>query len=424
MSQTEPIQDEGAEKTAAAAAPSEAPAANEAEVGKGEATAAEPAAAPEPEPDPEPEPVKVTRQRQWVTLRGTSMDARVGAGLLADMAHDIRSIVGRPKACAIAFEKDAPAECVETLRRGLTDQGFFVHLIDLKAEDEPTVEDAVAFMGSLAEAGITSDDLVVAVGNHAALSVAAFVCPVWCAGVPLVEVPLTLRAAVLSGATPRALSVDGHPAMAGSDAQTRLCICDLDLVCAADNPADDVLLARALMASTAMCDCEKAVSRLWDRVDDIVSGDPNVLVEQLAETIKSRGKVVASSSLAIRQSIGYGQVVFSAARGLLPAEVPNSVILADALRFSARLSVAMEDLDIDDMFTQDELLENLGLGSFEAAIDADALVDAVRAECFARSNRMMLPLPRALGRVRLAAVDDDLLREHAAAWCAAHAPQA
>ncbi len=422
MSQTEPIQDEGAEKTAAASAPSEALTANEADVSGAEAAAAEPAAA--PEPDPEPEPIKVTRQRQWVTLRGTSMDTRVGAGLLADMAHDIRSIVGRPKACAIAFEKDAPADCVETLRRGLTDQGFFVHLIDLKAEDEPTVEDAVALMGSLVEAGITSDDLVVAVGDHAALSVAAFVCPVWCAGVPLVEVPLTLRAAILSGATPRALSVAGHPALAGSDAQTRLCICDLDLVCAADNPADDVLLARALMAATAMCDCEKAVSRLWDRVEDIVSGDPNVLVEQLAETIKSRGKVVASSSLAIRQSIGYGQVVFSAARGLLPAEVPDSVILADALRFSARLSVAMEDLDIDDMFTQDELLENLGLGSFEAAIDADALVDAVRAECFARSNRMMLPLPRALGRVRLAAVDDDLLREHAAAWCAAHAPQA
>ena len=413
--------------------------ANEAQVDEVEEKSAEPAAdaaevtapkavEPEPEPEavePEPEAPKVTRQRQWVTLRGTSMDARVGAGLLADMAHDIRSVVGRPKACALAFEPATPKDLIENLRRGLTDQGFFVHKLELEGGQEArSVEGAAKLMGKLADVGITSDDLVVAVGDVDALSVAAFVCPTWCAGVPLVQVPLTLTAAVVAGATPRALNVCGHEAMVGLDSQTRFEICDLDVLLREDNAADDVLLAYALMVATAMSDCEKAVSKLWDRADDIVAGDANALAEQLSETIKSRGKVVASSSLAIRQSIAYGQVFAAALRGLVGDDVPASAIMAESLRFSARLSVGLEDLSVDDMFTQDELLEKLGLGYVEAKVDAAQLIDAVKAECFKRTNRLMLPLPRALGRVRLAAVDDDLLREHVGAWCEVHAPQA
>ncbi len=391
-----------------------------------EPQAAEPAK-PEvaPGPAPEPEAPKVTRQRQWVTLRGTSMDARVGAGLLVDMAHDIRSVVGKPKACALAHEPAAPAEMVETLRRGLTDQGFLVHKIELEAgEKARSVEAAAKVQAALAEVDITADDLVVAVGDVDSLSVMAFVCPTWCAGVPLVEVPLSLTAAVVAGATPRALSVAGHEAMVGLDAQTRFEICDLDVLCRDANPAEDALLAYAFMVATAMSDCEKAVSKLWDRADDIVSGDANALAEQLSETIKSRGKVVASSSLAIRQSIAYGQVFASALRGLVPADVPASAILAESLRFSARLSVGLEDLSVDDMFTQDELLDKFGLGYVEAQVNAAELIDAIKAECFKRTNRLMLPLPRALGRVRLAAVDDELLREHVGAWCEVHAPQA
>ena len=33
----------------------------------------------------------------------------------------------------------------------------------------------------------------------------------------------------------------------------------------------------------------------------------------------------------------------------------------------------------------------------------------------------LVDMPKALGRVRLSAVEDDLLSEHAGAWCAAHA---
>ena len=94
-------------------------------------------------------------------------------------------------------------------------------------------------------------------------------------------------------------------------------------------------------------------------------------------------------------------------------------MLADALRFCARLAVASGELSIDDMFTQDELLERLELGSVDCLVDADALYDALRAERFLRTNRFMVEVPRALGRVRLTNVEEATLREHVGAWCAA-----
>ena len=52
--------------------------------------------------------------------------------------------------------------------------------------------------------------------------------------------------------------------------------------------------------------------------------------------------------------------------------VPASTLLADGMRFSARLAVALEQLSVDDMFTQDELLERLRKVGEVLGLDKDA----------------------------------------------------
>lgn len=367
----------------------------------------------------QPEPVvEVPTKRQWVTLRGSSMDLRVGAGIVDGIAHDISSAIGRPRACALAVEPGAPADLVETLRRGLTDQGFQVHVFDLPAGEEAHAFSSIekVFAG-LAEAGITSDDLVVAVGHEGSLSLAGASCAHWCGQVMIAEVPLDLASAITSAVTPRGLDVAGRQRMVVLDGTARFEICDLDVLLA-NSTEEDVLFARAMMVAAAMADSDKAVGALWDAADEVAAGDKCALVSALTECIRSRGKVVSSSSVAIRQSAEYGQTLRRALRAVLGVGEPESALLADAMRFAARLSVAGEDLSIDDMFTQDELLERLGLGTVKAAVDADELVAAIQKERFARTNRFMLALPRALGRVRLTAVETETLTEHVRAWCA------
>lgn len=376
--------------------------------------AAEAAAiATEPEPDPE-----LPRRRQWVTLRGTSMDLRVGAGLIRDCASDMASAVGRPRTAVLAATASAPADAVETLRRALTDKGFLVKPVELPSGEAARCFSAMGDLyAALAQTGATADDLVVGVGDGDALSLAAAACAHWCGQTMFAAVPLDLASAVVSAVCPRPLDVPGAQRLVAHDGSTRFEICDLDLVLPLSS-AENRLLARAHMVAAAMTDSEKTFGTLWDASEAIAVDDPVALVDAVTDCVRSKGKVASSTSVAIRQSVEYGQTIARALRSVVPAEVPESSLLAESLRFSARLAVAREELSIDDMFAQDELLERLGLGTVTCAVDPDALLEAIKRERFSRSNRFVINLPRALGRVRLAAVDTDMLSEHVAAWCA------
>lgn len=360
--------------------------------------------------------VKASRVRQWVTLRGSSMDARVGKGLLSSAAHDLRCAVGRPHGCALLHEAATPAGALEDLRRDLLTEGFSVTVLELP--DGPCDLEAVARVDALlADAGVTSDDFVVAVGGERALSLSSFACSSWCGGVSLAVVPLDLVSAIRGGVTPRPLDLPGLPRMVFQDGSARFELVDVSLT-GLDVASEDALHAFALMVASAMGDSDKAFGRLWDAADELASGDEDALVAQLGDTLRSRGRIVSSTALAVRQSIAYGQDFAAALASVAGPSVPASAALADGMRFAARLSVAQDLLSLDDMFAQDELLERLGVGTTCVEVDPARLVEALRAERFRRTRRFMVAIPRSLGRVRLSTVDDDLLAEHVAAWCA------
>ncbi len=366
----------------------------------------------------EPAAVEVPKRRQWVTLRGTSMDLRVGAGLVDGVAHDFASAVGRPRRLALALDAACPDDLAEELRRGLTDQGFDVRSFTAASGADACRFSALeGFHGELARVGVTSDDLIVAVGREESLSLAAAASAHWCGHTMLAAVPLDFSAAISAGVTPRALDVAGAPRSVVTEGCARFEVVDLEVLQRLSS-AEDVLYARAQMVAAAMADSDKAFGALWDAAGLISAGEPGALVDALTEGIRSKGKVVSSTSVAIRQSADYGQTLMRALREVVGPDVPASALLADAMRFAARLAAASEQLSIDDMFTQDELLEKLGLGTVEVSVDAAELVEAVKRERFARTNRFMLALPRAIGRVRLTAIDSDVLAEHVEAWCA------
>lgn len=353
--------------------------------------------------------------RQWVLMRGASMDLRAGAGILSEFPSVLRSAAGRPHLCALVTEEGVSEDVLITLRDNLRAQGFEVRCATAPAGcGLGSVE---RFCELLAEARVTADDLVLSAGGYETLSVASFACSRWCGGVQLAEVPTDLASAVVAAATPRAIDAAGAARMLAQDGTARYTCVDLDLV-AADPASEPALLAHALMVQSTMCESDRAFGRLWDAADDLAAGDPDTLVAQLQDAVKSRGKVASATSAALRQSLEFGTTFASALRALAPGEVSASAALADGMRFAARLSVAQETLSIDDMLAVDEVLERLGVPTTTARIDPGELAARIREERFRRSSRFMLAVPRALGRVRLAVMTDELLAEHTAAWCA------
>lgn len=364
------------------------------------------------------ETVRRQPARQWVVMRNASMDLRVGAGNVSDFPRELHSAVGRPHACALVAGEEAPAEVVETLRLNLCDQGYAVRPMTL-AGDACDLGALDALLAQLAEARITSDDLVCAVGGMRTLSVAAFGCSSWCGGVSLAEVPTDLPSAVAAAVTPLGLDAAGRAGALGQNGSARYASLDVDLF-DLDSTGEQLPLALALMAQGATCDSDRAFGKLWDAADDLAAGDKDAWVEQLQNSVKGRGKVASASSVAVRASLEFGTTFAEALLDLSGGSVSPAVALADGMRFASRLAVGQENLSIDDMFTIDELLERLGLGETpaSAAPAPEALVDKIRELRLSRTNRFMLAVPKALGRVRLTAIADDLIAEHAAAWCA------
>ena len=104
------------------------------------------------------------------------------------------------------------------------------------------------------------------------------------------------------------------------------------------------------------------------------------LSEQLADTVKSRGKVISSTSIAVRQSLTFGTTFLRGMRDLIAPEVPDGLIIAEGVRFQSRIACGLEFLKVDDVLTSDELLDLLALDPITCDVDPQAMVDALKAE--------------------------------------------
>ncbi len=358
-------------------------------------------------------------KRQWLPLSSGTSDVRMGYNALDQAATIFAAAVGTPRRCMVVVRSSLDEELCELVRRQLVDAGFEVRWHVLEQECVRTLDEANRLMVELCKAELTKDDLCCSVGDTDVLSLVAYACGLWCAGMPFVAIPLS-EVALLEGAlAPRALDVDEKREMVQASGAARHVLIDYDLMLS-DVASESSHYARVLMAGAATASSERDFSDLWDRADALAAGDEETYLTQLLAAAKTRGQALASTAAVVRQSVEYGQSFARAVECAAKTRYPRSLLVAEGMRFAARLSVGLEKLEIDDMLAQDELLDMLGVDTLVCDLTPEVLVRALKGDAYARSNRFMMLIPYALGRVRLATVPDDMLYEHAAAWCAAH----
>ena len=360
--------------------------------------------------------------RQWVPMAGGSCDVRMGQGALVQASSVIRGCVGRPRACLAIVRERIDETVRETLRRQLVDAGFAVSWLEFGDDVSNTVEAGRSVYEALADARVTSDDLCCALGDSDLISVASYACGSWCGGMSLVAIPSDELALLEGAIVPRSLDVGSRHGVIDVRPAAQHVLLDFDLVFSHESTETSRYL-RSLMVATAMAGSEREFSELWDRAAELAAGDEEALRTQLIAVARARGQLKSSTAAAVRQSADYGRS-FERAVGRLSRETPRSVLLAEGMRFAARIAVALDKLSIDDMLAQDELLETLGIGFASCSFDPQELCEALRREEFVRRNRFMLLVPFSIGQVRFVTVDEDMLLEHARAWCDARSTNA
>ena len=404
------------------------------------ATAEAPASGPEVSPAPEPEapvapepetPAPVVR-RQSVVMHTGSCDMRLGTGALDQLGNAARIAAGKPNRALLVSGGDVDAELTERCRRLLVDAGFTVSLTTVPAERTArSLENVTTLYETLAAEHVTADDPIVVIGDADVISLAIFAGATWHTGCPVVAAATTLDAVTDVTVTPRAIDAPGAPNMLVARGNARFMIADPSVFVSHDLTNAE-LMGRATMVAGAVAAGENSFNELAVRADGVIDAAEDTLVAAILDITKARARVVSSSALAMRQGILYGQAIGRAleralelqqadlSRYLVDDKPGSARLFAEGLRIAARLAAAKqapEDKLVDFVFTQDGLLEKLGLSEVACVVDPQVLLDCLKAEEFSRSNRFMLALPLGFGRVRLTSVPDEMLLEHLSGWC-------
>ncbi len=359
-------------------------------------------------------------RRQLISFGAKSTDFRMGYGALSEFSRMVSHVVATPKRSLVVTREDLEEGAGLEVSRALIDAGFSVDVLMLPAEGSAsTLERAMELYGKLDACGITMDDVVVGFGDSDLCALTGFCARTWCGGTSYALVPTTLDAMATAATSSVALDLGASREMASVEPRAALVVCDLDLVRSCDH--DSLLLGFVDLLAASLIDSRRQWDRFGGLVEGLVEGDEVALLDTLGMAQTSRAAVINSSNPSARNALQFGVTTGRALREALGEGVAWYRLLAEGMRFEARLAHDVCGLEIDDVFDLDDRLEDLGIAELPFALSRDRFVEALKSTRFKRTNRFMFSLPRHPGTVRFTVVDDDVLERHADAYLAARA---
>lgn len=361
-------------------------------------------------------------RRQLINFQNRSVDVRVGLGAFEELSRMFASAVGKPKRAMVVWNAAVSERFGEVVDHALVDAGFAVSQLLLEVSpDGATLSDADVVFGALSANGITCDDLVVAVGDAATCSVVCWCANQWCGRTECALLPTTFDGMLTVATTMEPLVASGDHALPAIAVRPEpgLVVCNLDLVRGA-NP-EDLKLGYAVLVGTMLSSSKSRWNQFSETVSEILAGEEVALVNAVQWSQTARKDVLMATNPSARHALDFGKTGERTLRvclGNAAEQVPAYQLLSEGMRFEARLAHDACDFDIDYVFEVDDCLEDFGIEELAFDLEPAAFIAEFRRQQFARSNRTMLPLPAALGAIRLNAVDDDVLKRHAAAYLA------
>lgn len=362
----------------------------------------------------------VTVRRQLLNFSSRSVDVRLGSNILDELPRMFRTTVGLPKRAALVGASSLDEGLETTVTHALVDVGFRVSRVTLPDDTKLCTMDTVSWLlGELGHCGVTHDDLVVCIGDAEACSVVSVTAKLWCGGISCALVPTTFDAMVTAATAICPLSVGDAVDMVSIIPEPSLVVCELDLVTEA--PAEARQPGLVHLMGSIMADSRRAWERLGELVPRLARGQSFAYVDALSTAQLGRRSVLTSANPSARNALQYGLTTAHALRACLGDDIPWHVLLAEGMRFEARLAVDVTKFNVDDVFEQDDRFDDLGIDELPFSLDPERFIEALKETNARRANRLLFALPKVPGIIRLTSVPDDVLLRHATAYVGSRA---
>lgn len=362
-------------------------------------------------------------RRQLINFQNRSVDVRVGFNAFSELSRMFASAVGKPKRAMVVWNSAVSDRFGEIVEHALVDAGFAVSPLVLEVSPAgATLADADAIFGALVwPTALPATIWLVAVGDAATCSVVSWCANQWCGRTECALLPTTFDAMLTVATTMKPLvasSANALPAIAFRP-EPGLVVCDLDLVRAAD--PEDLKLGYAVLVGTMLSSSKSRWNQFTETIPEILAGEEVALVNAVQWSQTARKDVLMATNPSARHALDFGKTgerTLRACLGDAASPVPAYQLLSEGMRFEARLAHDACDFDIDYVFEVDDCLEDFGIEELAFDLEPAAYIEEFRRQQFVRSNRSMLPLPAALGAIRLTSVEDEVLDRHAHAYLA------
>ena len=156
-------------------------------------------------------------------------DVLIGSGLLAQLGDRARSLTKAKKA-AIVSESSVWPLYGDAAEKNLTEAGFeVIHFVFPAGEESKNGTVYLSLLNFLAENHLTRSDLLVALGGGVVGDLTGFAAATYLRGIPFIQVPTTLLAAVDSSVGGKtAIDLPAGKNLCGAFYQPSLVLCDTD----------------------------------------------------------------------------------------------------------------------------------------------------------------------------------------------------
>ncbi|MBR3257823.1 MAG: 3-dehydroquinate synthase, partial [Eggerthellaceae bacterium] len=320
---------------------------------------------------------------------GTSYDVRIGTGLLDALGAHLEALPALADTGRIALVTDSNVGPLyrPQVKRALMGSGFTVSEITLPAGEATKSPEVLAELWqAFAQLKLSRSDAVVALGGGVVGDVAGFAAATYMRGIPVVQVPTTLLAAVdasVGGKT--AVNLPQGKNLVGAFHQPAYVACDLYAL--ASLPPEEWTSGLAEVAKTALITDDESLFWLESHAETLrtkacVADDTATAMEMIARAVVAKADVVGqdpNETKGLRVALNYGHTLAHALEKVLgPGKISHGRAVAWGMRLAAALSVELAGLDPAIEEAQNTLLDELGLNLELLEVSVADLISTMR----------------------------------------------
>lgn len=338
---------------------------------------------------------------------GKGYDINIGQGLI-NKVGEITSKVKAPSCKAVVVtDSNVAGLYLDACLKSLESAGFDTESVIFKAgEESKTIATLGEILETMAEKGITRKDIVIALGGGVTGDMAGFAAGVYMRGIPFVQVPTTLLAAVDSSVGGKtAVDLPSGKNLAGLFYQPEAVICDTELL--KTLPIDEYKCGMAEAIKTGVL----SGNDLFKKFEKGVSEDE--LPEIIASCAGYKAGVVMRDERETgeRKLLNLGHTVGHAVEKLSNFELKHGFAVAAGMGVIARAASSLGWCDKEVTDRIEAALKAEGLPVNAKGFTARELAEAALSDKKRMGKTITIAVPKAVGACELKDIETEKLEE-------------